>query len=47
MSQVFVQRLMVADVFVISPAMTVKEAIHLLITKKISGAPVVDTSNRV
>jgi acetoin utilization protein AcuB len=42
MSDIKVEEIMTAQVFTISPQMTVKEAINLILDKKIGGAPVVD-----
>ncbi|MES2856667.1 MAG: CBS domain-containing protein [Bdellovibrionota bacterium] len=42
-----VASIMISNVHVVTPQMTVKEAIQLLVTHKISGAPVVDQGSVV
>ena len=45
--QLTAQGIMVTEVHCVYPSTTVRDAIQLLTSKKISGAPVVDTSRRV
>ena len=47
MSDIIVSEIMTTEVFTISPQMTVKESIHLILTKRIGGAPIVDLSNHL
>jgi predicted transcriptional regulator len=42
-----VEDLMTSEVFAFTPMTTVSDAINIIITKKISGAPIVDQANRV
>jgi CBS domain-containing protein len=47
MSEITVDHIMTADVHTISKTMSVKEAVNLILLKKISGAPVLDTNHTV
>ena len=42
-----IETFMTSEVFSVSPEMTVRDAIGLITTKKISGAPVVDSMHKV
>lgn len=41
------EQLMTTEVFTVSPTMTVREAMKVLVDHRVAGAPVVDTQKRV
>lgn len=47
MSEILVESIMTSQVFTISPQMSVRDAISLILVKKVSGAPIVDSTNTV